>query len=316
MKAARIHQLGGPEVFQLEEVEIPVPQPHEVLIRVAVAGVNYADIGQRNGRYPIPVPLPAILGLEAAGTVTQIGDAVQNLPVGSRVMAVVPNSYAQYVVADAAKVIPIPNGIDFGQATALLVQGLTALALLQDVPTGSTILVHAAAGGVGSLLVQLAKLKGLHVIGTASTSEKLETVKQLGADTAINYTREDWVNQVLDATNGRGVDWVLEMVGGEIGKRSAEVLARNGTMIVYGSASGQPSMFAGQQLIFKSQTIRGYSLYNESPQKLAAYTHQLVQYVTEGKLQINVQSFPLEKVAEAHQAVESRKTQGKVVLAV
>lgn len=317
MRAVRFHEVGDPEVLRVDEVEKPQPGAGEVLIRVAVAGVNYADTMLRKGTYLMQPSLPCTPGFEAAGTIEAIGADVSHAQVGQRVMARMQGGgYAEYVSAKADGVIPVPDGLDFGKAMALLVQGLTALGLLKDLRAGQTVLVHAAAGGVGSLLVQLAKHKGARVIGTASTAEKLRTVSSLGADAVVNYTAADWTDQVLAATDGKGVDLLIEMVGGEIGRQNLRCLAAGGTMIVYGAASGEDFQISALGLLAKNQTVRGYTLYIETPESLAVFTRELMAHVAEGRLQIMVQEFALADAAAAHRALEGRQTTGKVVLTV
>jgi NADPH:quinone reductase and related Zn-dependent oxidoreductases len=317
MKAIRVHELGGAEKLILEEIEKPSPKADEILIKVAAAGVNYADTMMRAGNYLTRPELPFTLGYEAAGTVEQAGENVSSPAVGQRVLATVSSGgYAEYAVAKAHNAIPIPDGLGYGEATALLVQGLTALGLLNETRPGQTILVHAAAGGVGSLLVQLAKHKGLKVIGTASSVQKLQLAANLGADYAVNYTEADWTEEVLRATEGKGVDWIIEMVGGAIVEQNLKVLAKNGTMWVYGSASGEDFKVSVLSLMRKNHTIRGYWLMNESVENRIRFTRELLEHVSAGRLQIKVTEFPLEQAAEAHKAIESRKTTGKVVLKV
>ena len=220
MKAIRIHQPGTPEVLQLEEIALPQPKAGEVLIKVAAAGVNYADIGMRQGMFggPHSVELPYTPGLEVTGTVAALGPGVTGFEEGMRVMAVPDiGGYAEYAVAPADKTFRMPNGIDFAAANALLVQGLTAYGVLHDaakIQPNESILVQSAAGGVGSLLVQLAKLAGAGVVLGTASSGKLDVVRQLGADAAIDYTQPDWIKQVYAVTQGRGVDVVLDAVGG------------------------------------------------------------------------------------------------------
>lgn len=317
MKAVRIHEFGGTEKLTIDEVEKPSPKAGEVLIKTAAAGVNFADVMMRGGNYLTKPPLPFGLGFEVAGTVEESGKNVDNLKVGDRVVAsVLGGGYAEYATARAGGAIPIPEALGFSEATALLVQGLTALGLLDATKEGDSILVHAAAGGVGSLIVQLAKLKGLKVIGTASNTNKLELVASLGADTAINYTESDWTDQVLQVTGNKGVDWIIEMVGGEIVGQNLKVLAKNGTMWVYGAASGEDYKLSVLSLMYKNHIVRGYWLQNETVENRIRFTKELVEHVAAGRLKINVTEFPLEKVAEAHEAIEGRKTTGKVVLTV
>jgi NADPH:quinone reductase len=317
MKAIRVHELGGAEKLTLEEIERPTPKADEVLIKVAAAGVNYADTMMRSGNYLTKPELPFTLGYEAAGTIEATGENATNFQPGQRVLATVSSGgYAEYATAKAALTMPIPDQLGFGEATALLVQGLTALGLLNETRAGQTILIHAAAGGVGSLLVQLAKFKGLKVIGTASSDQKLQLVANLGADAAINYTEDDWTDEVLKATDGRGADWIIEMVGGAIVAQNLKVLAKHGTMWVYGAASGEDFKVSVLSLMQKNHAIRGYWLMNESFENRVRFTKELLEHLGAGRLKIQVTEFPLEQAAEAHRAIEGRKTTGKVVLKV
>ncbi len=301
----------------LDEVEKPIPKADEVLINVAAAGINYADTMMRSGNYLTKPDLPFTLGYEAAGTIEELGADVKNLQKGQRVLATVSSGgYAEYATAKGGLTMPIPDELGFGESTALLVQGLTALGLLNETKSGQTILIHAAAGGVGTLLVQLAKHKGLTVIGTASSEAKLQIVANLGADFAINYSEDDWTDEVLKATDGKGVDWLIEMVGGDIVAKNLKVLATHGTMWIYGSASGEDYKVSVLSLMAKNHTIRGYWLMNESVENRIAFTKELLGHLGAGRLQIQVTEFPLEKAKEAHEAIENRQTTGKVVLTV
>jgi NADPH:quinone reductase len=317
MKAVRIHVMGGAENLSLDEIDRPIPQADEVLIKVAAAGVNFADTMMRSGKYLMRPEMPFTLGFEAAGTIEETGEEVTNLSAGQRVLApVISGGYAEYALAKANAVIPIPDELGYGEATALMIQGLTALGLLNETKAGQTILIHAAAGGVGSLLVQLAKFKGLKVIGTASSEKKLDLVRGLGADAAINYSEPDWTNEVLRATDGNGADWIIEMVGGEIVAQNLKVLAKNGTMWIYGAASGEDFQISVLSLMEKNHIVRGYWLMNEPIENRIAFTKELLSHIRAGRLKIQVTEFPLEQAAEAHRAIEGRKTTGKVVLTV
>ena len=317
MKAIRMHEFGGPDVLRLEDVEKPSPEPDEVLIKVSSAGLNYSDISRRRGTYRADIPLPCIPGLEAAGTVAEIGSGVTQFKTGDRVLAIMNGGgYAEFVTAKAEQLFPIPDELDFAVSTALLVQGMTAVGLLREAKAGQTILIHAAAGGVGSILVQLAKSKGLTVIGTASNSEKLETIVALGGDFAVNYTEQDWPQQVRKAAGQRGVDIIIEMVGGEIVGRNLELLAVNGTMWVYGSASGENYKLSVMDLLDKNLIVRGYWLTLETPSRREEFAAELLSYYRGKRLQISVTESPLEKAAEAHRAIEGRETTGKVVLTI
>ena len=318
MKAIRFHEYGDADVLRLEEVEKPSPAAGSVLIKTEVAGINYADTMLRKGTYLTRPPLPFTPGFEVAGHVEAVGEGVEGVSVGQRVMAKMSGGgYAEYAAVKAEHVTHVPEGLEFGAATALLAQGLTALGLLRDLKAGQSLLVHAAAGGVGSLLVQLAKLKGAHVIGTASTAEKLGLVKALGADAAIDYTEPDWPEQVRAATpRGAGVDLLIEMVGGEVGAQNVKCLAPGATMIVYGAASGEDFSISALGLLGRNLTVRGYTLYSETETTLAEFTRELMSLVEEGRLKVTVQEFPLARAADAHRAVEGRSTTGKVVLRV
>lgn len=301
----------------LEEIEKPTPKADEVLIKVAAAGINYADTMMRAGTYLTKPPLPFTLGYEAAGTIESLGESVTHLKIGQRVLATTSSGgYAEFATAKANQVIPIPDELGFGESTSLLVQGLTALGLLAPTKSGDSILVHAAAGGVGTLLVQLAKYKGLKVIATASSEQKLQKVVELGADVAINYSEPDWTDEVLEATDGKGVNWIIEMVGGEIVGKNLKVLAKHGTMWIYGAASGQDFRVSVLSLMAKNHKIQGYWLMNETVENRITFTKELLEHIKTGRLKIEVTEFPLEKAREAHEAIENRKTTGKVVLTV
>ncbi len=315
MKAIRIHEFGGAEQLKFDEIDKPSPGAGEVLIKMEAAGINFADTMLRQNKYLFTPELPFTMGFEVAGTIEEVGEGVEHLQVGSKVVSMRRGGcYAEYVKADAQTTYAIPNELNSSEATALLVQGLTALGLLETLQEGQNILIHAAAGGVGTLLVQLAKLKGAKVIGTASSEEKLDKVRGLGADVGINYTEDDWTQKVNEATDGNGADIIIEMVGGEMGKRNFECLAIKGEMIVYGAASGEDFQIFALSLLGKMQTVRGYNLNLETPANMQRFTGELMQHLGEGKLQISVMEFPLEQAKEAHEAIEGRKTTGKVVL--
>lgn len=315
MKAIRIHEFGGAKNLIVDEIERPTPRAGEVLIKTEAAGINFADTMLRENRYLFTPELPFTVGFEVAGTIEETGEGVENFARGQRVLAMMRGGgYAEYAVAPAESLIPIPEGLEAGQATALLVQGLTALGLLESLEPGQTILIHAAAGGVGTLLVQLAKIRGARVLGTASSDQKLEKAVENGADQGINYTEEDWTEQVLEATGGKGADLIIEMVGGEMGRRNFECLAVKGEMIVYGAASGEDFQISALGLLAKMQTVRGYNLNLETPANMAKFTGELMKYLKEGRLRVSVTEFPLTQASKAHEAIESRKTTGKVVL--
>lgn len=317
MKAVRIHQFGGADELRFEDIEAPQLAADEVLINTRAAGINYADTMLRQNKYLFTPELPFTMGFEVAGEIAEVGADVKNWQTGQRVLAMARGGgYAEQTVAKAAGLVPIPEGLSDGEATALLVQGLTALGLLEDLKPNDTILIHAAAGGVGTLLVQLAKHKGARVIGTASNADKLAMVKDLGADVVINYTEANWTDQVNQATEGKGANLIIEMVGGEIGRQNFKCLPFGGTMIVYGAASGEDFQISALALLGKMQTVKGYNLNLETRENMARFTKELLQHIKENRLQVKVTEFPLEKAADAHRAIENRETTGKVVLTV
>ena len=321
MKAIRINETGGPEVMHLEEIPTPTPKEGQALIKVEAAGINFGDLAQRQGAYLTRTRTPMTMGVEFAGTVAALGPGVTTPAVGTRVAGVGEGAYAEYVVAQASSLIPIPPNLDFVHAAAFPVQGLTAYQLLREsahLQPGESVLIHAAAGGVGTLAVQLAKLMGAGtIVGTASNADKHTLVRRLGADAAINYTEPDWVEQVKQATGGKGTDIILEMVGGSISEQSLQCLAPFGRMVIFGAASGQIAQFTGIQLMYKNQSVIGYWLTSQlqRPDRIAAAAMELMQYLAAGKLEIVVgQTYPLAQAEQAHRAIAERQTMGKVVL--
>ncbi len=323
MKAIKMHESGEPEVLKLEEVEAPEPGPGELLVEVALAGVNYADTGMRRGMFhgPGSEEMPTTPGFEVAGTVAALGEGVEGPGEGARVVAVLgAGGYAEYAVAPVGSVVEIPDGVEFLQATALLVQGITAYGVLHDsarVQPGESVLVQAAAGGVGTLAVQLAKLAGAEiVIGTASTGEKRDLAESLGADHTVDYTRDGWVEEVLEATGGQGVDVVLESVGGGIGEQAYGCLAPLGRLVTFGAAGGTgmapPDMW---QINMKGQSVSGYGGPWIRPGAADRARKEISNYLRSGELKVvEGPSFELQEAAGAHHAVEGRATVGKVVL--
>ena len=323
MKAIRMHEPGEPEVLKLEEVEASEPGPGEVLIKVELAGVNYADTGMRRGMFhgPGAAAMPMTPGFEVAGTVAALGEGVEGLEEGARVVAVLgAGGYAEYAIAPVESVVEVPDGVDFLQATALLVQGITAYGILHDsarVQSGESVLVQAAAGGVGTLAVQLAKLAGAEtVIGTASTGEKRDLAESLGADHTVDYTRDGWVEEVLEATGGQGVDVVLESVGGSVGEQAYGCLAPLGRLVTFGAAGGEgmapPNMW---QINMKGQSVSGYGGPWIRPGAADRARKEISNYLRSGELKVvEGPSFELQEAVGAHRAVEGRATVGKVVL--
>ncbi|MHA6261295.1 quinone oxidoreductase family protein [Sporosarcina sp. CAU 1771] len=322
MKAIRLDEFGGPDVLKYIEVNKPELGDREVLVEVKAIGVNYADIARREGKYLVPTVLPFIPGYEVAGVIVGVGKEVEQSKVGNRVVALIESSgYAQYAKVEEKALVPVPDNVEFTSAVALPLQGQTAYHILKtmgQLKEGETVLVHAAAGGVGALSVQLAKLFGAgKVIATASTDEKLAHAKRLGADHTVNYTEDGWEKKILEVTDGKGVDVVLEMVGGDIFHKSLECLASFGRLVIFGAASGQSSQFHARQLMKRNQTVSGFFL-PEISQDSELYQNsfkELLSFVGNGQLELTIGgTFKLEDAAEVHQSLQTRNTMGKLVL--
>jgi len=322
MKAVQLQKFGGPEVLEMVEIDRPVPTGREVLIEIKAIGVNYADTARREGQYVVKTPLPFIPGAEIAGVVTAIGEKVTGVKPGMRVVTLIESGgYSEFALADETSLIPIPEQIDFQNAAALPLQGLSAYHVLKTMgrlEKGETVLVHAAAGGVGTLSVQLAKLFGAgKIIATASSPEKLELARKMGADVLINYSESNWVEQVLEATGGKGVDVALEMVGGEVFNKTLKCLATFGRLVVFGAASGEQSRMYPSSLMARNQSVIGFFLPQimRKPELLQHSLVELLTYLGEGKLKLTIGGvFPLEEAANVHELLQSRKTSGKLLL--
>lgn len=327
MKAVQLGRFGGPEVLEVVDVAAPVPGPGEVLVRVHASGVNLADTLMRENRYAMTPPLPAVPGSEVAGVVVGRGDGVTELAVGDRVAAslfaagVPLGGYAELVAVDSRYATPIPHGLAFEDAAALMVQGLTALALTRHTPVaGKSVLVNAAGGGVGTLLVQLLRRAGARqVIAAASTEGKRRHALALGAHGAVDYTAAGWTQHVREAAGGAGPDVVFESVGGEVTMESLAALAPRGVMVIYGALNiqsfslGVPELL---QLIFRNQSVMGLAVVPLlSLERLHADLALLFDLALRGELKVHQGGrYPLERAAEAHRALESRRTLGKLVL--
>lgn len=322
MKAVQLQEYGGPEVLEIVEIERPVPKGREVLIEIKAIGVNYADTARREGQYVVKTPLPFIPGAEIAGVIAAVGELVTNVKPGMRVVTLIESGgYSEFALADERSLIPLPEQLDFQNAVALPLQGLSAYHVLKTMgrlEKGETVLVHAAAGGVGTLSVQLAKLFGAgKIIATASSPEKLELARQMGADVLVNYTEPNWVDQVLEATGGKGVDVALEMVGGEVFNKTLKCLATFGRLVVFGAASGEQSRMYPASLMARNQSVIGFFLPQimRKPELLQTSLVELLSYLGEGKLKLTLGGvFPLEEAADVHRLLQSRKTTGKLIL--
>ncbi|MCM3121581.1 MULTISPECIES: NADPH:quinone oxidoreductase family protein [unclassified Mesobacillus] len=322
MKAIQFTEYGGPEVLQTVELDRPIPKGQQVLIEIHAIGVNYADTARREGQYVVPTKLPFLPGAEIAGVVIEAGDSVTNVKPGDRVVTLIESGgYAEYALADCRGLIPLQDNMDFEQAAALPLQGLSAYHILKTMgrlEKEETVLVHAAAGGVGTLAVQLAKLLGAgKVIATASNQEKLALAAELGADVLINYTEQGWEEKVLEATGGKGVDVALEMAGGEIFNKTLKCLATFGRLVIYGVASGEQSRFYPSSLMARNQSVIGFFLPQimRKPALIQSSMAEMLRFISEGQLKLTIGGvYPLEQAAEVHRLLQSRQTKGKLIL--
>ncbi|AXI10227.1 alcohol dehydrogenase [Oceanobacillus zhaokaii] len=322
MRGIQFKEFGGPEVLEIVEMEKPSFNDDEVLIKVKAIGVNYADTARREGNYVVPTSLPFIPGAEIAGVVEEVGEHVQGVEKGMRVVTLIGSGgYAEYAAVNANKLIPIPINISFEKAVALPLQGLSAYHILKTMgrlEEGETVLVHAAAGGVGSIAVQLAKRFGAgKVIATASTEEKLSLAKKLGADHLVNYTEDGWEKKVVELTDGKGVDVALEMVGGDIFNKTVRCLAPFGRLIIYGVASGIQSEFYPRTLMKRNQSIIGFFLPKimSKPRLYQESLQELLTYMNNEELELIIGgTYPLTDAALVHRKLQGRETKGKLIL--
>ena len=321
-KAFRFHEHGGPEVLRLEDVEVGAPGPAEVRIRNIAVAVNYRDVLMRRGVHAVK-SLPSAIGPESAGVIDAVGREVRGLSVGDRVAyAGMPEgAYAELRVVPAARVIPLPTDIDERTAAAMMIRGMTARSLLTEtynVQPGDTILIHAAAGGVGLIMCQWAKHLGATVIGTVSTEAKADIARAHGCDHPIVYTREDFSARVRDITGGEGVPVVYDSVGKATFEASLKCLRRRGVMASFGEASGDPDPMPPRRLGALGSiylTHPSVSNYTVTRAELLAAAHDLFAMVGSGRIKIAIsQSYPLRDAPRAHADIESRKTTGSIVL--
>lgn len=322
MRAVRIHEPGGADVLRLEEVAVPEPGPGEALVRVEAAGVNFIDVYKRAGLYRLP--RPATLGEEGAGTVAALGAGVRDMKEGDRVAwASVLGAYAEYAVVPAARLVPVPAGVTSRQAAALMLQGMTAHYLASSVfplEDGHRCLVHAAAGGVGLLLVQIARERGAWIIGTAGTDEKAALARSAGAHETIVYTREDFVAAARRLTADTGLHVVYDSVGRTTFLPGLDVLMPRGMMVLFGQSSGpvdpiDPQLLNRKGSLFLTRPTLAH--YTATRAELLWRAGDLFAWTAEGRLAVRIGAeFPLERAAEAHRALEGRQTTGKVLLTV
>jgi NADPH2:quinone reductase len=320
MRAVRVHQPGGPEVLREEELPSPEPRAGEALVELHAAGVNFIDVYKRSGLYKLP--MPATLGEEGAGTVVAVADGVSEVRVGDRVAwASVLGSYAEYAIVPAARLVPVPSEISATQAAALMLQGMTAHYLACStyaLRQGDRCLVHAAAGGVGLLLVQIAKRRGAFVIGTAGSEDKAQLAREAGADEVIVYTRQDFVQETKRLTEGRGVHVIYDSVGRTTFLPGLDVLVPRGTMVLFGQSSGpvvpiDPQLLNQKGALFLTRPTLAH--YVASREELLWRAREIFTWVASAELKLRIGAeYPLREAAEAHRALEGRKTTGKVLL--
>lgn len=320
MKAIRIHAAGGPEAMRLDDVAQPTPKAGEAVVKVDAAGLNYIDIYFRSGQYKAEYPLT--LGLEAGGTVTAVAPGVSEVKVGDKVAYTgVPAAYAEYAAVPAARLVVLPAGVSTRQGAAAMLQGMTAHYLAcstYPLKKGDTCLVHAAAGGVGLLLCQIAKMRGARVIGTVSTDDKAKLAREAGADEVIIYTRQDFEAEVKRMTDGKGLQVVYDAVGKTTWDKSINSLAPRGMMALYGQSSGpigqiDPGILNAKGSLFLTRPSLNHHI--ASRDELLARAGDVLGWIRDGKLKLRMEfDFPLKDAAEAHRALEGRKTTGKVLL--
>lgn len=320
MKAVRIRRFGDPDVLVYEDVDVPEPGEGQARVKLASIGINYIDIYQRTGQYPLE--LPQTLGMEAAGTVEAVGPGVTDLTPGDRVAySMQLGAYAEQAIVQAEKLVPVPEPVDINVAASIMLPGMTAHYLSHStypLQQGDTALVHAAAGGVGLLLVQMAKRRGARVIGTVSTEEKAELVKNAGADEVILYTQTDFESETKRLTDGQGVNVVYDSVGKTTFEKSLNCLRPRGYLVLYGQSSGAVDAFDPQILnakgsLFLTRPSLGHYALNR--EELLERSNDLFSWIQANQLNVRIdQTFSLCDAAEAHRYMEARKSKGKVLL--
>lgn len=320
MKAVRVHEFGGPEVLRHEEVPVPEPGEGEARVKIEAAGLNFIDVYHRTGRYPANTPITP--GMEGAGVVDAVGPGVTLVKPGERVAyAMQQGSYAEYAIVHDWKLVHVPQEVTLQQAAAVMLQGMTAHYLSHSTyPLGEedTALVHAAAGGVGHLLVQLANRRGARVIGTVSTQEKSDLSRKAGAQETIIYTQADFQTETMRLTGGKGVEVVYDSVGKTTFDKSLSCLRRRGYLVLYGQSSGAVKPFDPQELnrrgsLFLTRPSLGH--YAGDRQELLWRANDLFTWIARGELDLRIdQTFPLSEAPAAHRYIEDRKTKGKVLL--
>ncbi|MEJ2748540.1 MAG: quinone oxidoreductase [Anaerolineae bacterium] len=320
MKAIRIHQPGGPQTLHYEDIPVPEPGPGEARVKIEAAGVNYIDTYHRRGLYK--QELPFTLGMEGGGVVDAVGEGVTAVSPNDRVdydMHI--GAYAEYAIVPAWRLVKVPDEVKIEVATAVMLQGMTAHYLAYStypIQTGDTVLVHAAAGGVGLLLVQIAKLRGARVIGTTSTAEKASLAREYGADEIIRYTETDLVEAIQDLTKGKGVHAIYDGVGQSTFRKGLDCLRPRGVMALYGQASGPVEPIDPQILSQKGSlflTRPSLSHYTANREEIQMRAGDLFSWIASGTLHVRIdRTFPLNEAADAHRYIEGRRTKGKLLL--
>jgi NADPH2:quinone reductase len=320
MKAIRVQHTGGPEVMELVEVPLPRPKPTEAVVKLSVAGVNSIDGHFRDGS--LRTPLPFVPGQEGAGVVTAVGEQAKTVKVGDRVAwSGTLGSYAEYVAAAGDSLVPVPETVTDPQAAAAMMHGLTAHYLANDahkLKAGETALVHAAAGGVGLLLVQMARAIGARVIGTASSEEKAKLAREAGAEEVIVFTHQDFESEVKRLTGGKGVDVVYDGVGKATFEKNLNVMRLRGMLVLYGMSSGSvppvdPARLSEKGSLYMARTTLAH--FTATREELLARTSALFAMIAEGKLKLRIaKTYPLAEAPQAHRDMEARKIAGKLLL--
>jgi NADPH:quinone reductase len=327
VKGIGVRAFGGPEALEMLDWPVPRPGPGEARVRLAMAGVNYMDVYMRSGQYAksktYATPLPLLLGMEGAGVVDALGAGVEGLRIGDRVAYCISRgAYAEYSVVPAWRLVPIPEGVDWPLATALQLQGSTAHYLTHSLfalQAGQSCLVHAGAGGVGQLLVQLALARGARVLATVGTPDKAAIVKSLGAEAAILYREVDFREAVMEATGGAGVDVVYDSVGRDTVHRSIRCLRRRGTCVMFGASSGQVEGIAPLELAEAGSVFftRPHLADYMQPHEVRERARELFTLAAAGRLKVAIdRTFALRDLADAHRVLEARQTRGKLLLEI
>lgn len=327
MQAVQVHRFGGPEVIQLDEIATPEPGPGEVLVKMAFAGVNYTDVYRRSGDYAesatYTTPLPMILGVEGAGTVARAGAGVTGFAAGDRVAYTRnPGSYAQYNVVPVGRLARVPASVGLDTASAVMTHGMTAhyLAAEFGLERGASALVHAGAGGVGQMLIQMLKMRGVRVIATVGSDAKAAIARERGADEVINYARQNFSEETRRLTGGRGVDVAFDSVGKDTLHGSLHALRRRGLCVLYGHASGLVKNFEPMELaeagsVLLTRTHMAHFV--ATPEEYAHRANDVMKWIADGTLKVTIQQvFDLADAAAAHRIIENRGTTGKLLLKI